>query len=66
MSPFATPGLGPGGGEVGMAKRPRQARDLQRGVALGRVDRPFGDRLVDFAADVARLTLVAVEICRLE
>ena len=37
--------------EVGMAKRPRQARNLQRGVALGRVARPFGERLVDFAPD---------------
>ena len=38
-------------GEVGVAKRPREAGDLQGGVAPGRVDRPFGERLVDFAAD---------------
>ena len=37
--------------EVGMGKRLRQARDLQRGVALGRVERRFGERLVDFALD---------------
>ena len=34
-----------------MKKRLRQARDLQGGVALGRVERPFGERLVDFAPD---------------
>ncbi len=49
MSPCATPGLGPG--EVGVAKRPRKARDLQGGVALGRLERPFGEHLVDFAPD---------------
>ena len=37
--------------EVGIGKRPRQARDMQGGEALGRVERPFGERLVDFAPD---------------
>ena len=54
-------------GEVGMAKRLRQALDLQRGVALGRVERPFGERLVDFAPDRGEgLTLIDVAICRWE
>ena len=37
--------------EVGLAKRLRQARDLQNGVALGRVEGPLGERLVDLAPD---------------
>jgi hypothetical protein len=50
--------------EAGMAKRLRQALDLQSGVALGRVERPFGERLVDFAPDCGGASAVA--ICRWE
>jgi hypothetical protein len=37
--------------EVGIGQRLRQARHLQGDVVLGRVDRPFSERLVDFTAD---------------
>jgi hypothetical protein len=50
------PGLD-GPREAGMAKRLRRAREVQSGVALGRVERPFGERLVAFAPDCVEADL---------